>query len=219
LRKKKIVHRDLGARNLLVSQEDGKYVVKIADLGLSREVQEDFYDAKNSTFPVKWSPPEVIERRHFTSKSDVWSFGIVLWEIFMYGKIPYSSLSNSETVQFVLSGKRLDKPTICPEEVYKVMLQCWHIDPERRPSFKSLFDQLVLILRVVVQTGASISSSPPPGAADSQSVYHTPVITVNVNNVDANANANDNDNSSSEDESDSESSGSNSESENSQEDS
>jgi len=143
-----------------VAQEDNVYVVKIADLGLSREVKNDYYDATtSSSFPVKWSPPEVIERRHFTTKSDVWSFGIVLYEIFERGKVPYSAMSNSETVEYVLKGNRLEQPSLCPEQVYKLMLQCWDIDPDRRPSFKVLFDQLKLIGRVVksVGIGGSIS--------------------------------------------------------------
>jgi len=146
LGKNNIVHRDLSARNLLVSETDGRFVVKVADLGLSRETADDYYVATDSAFPVKWSPPEVIEHRTFTTKSDVWSFGVVMWEIFEFGKVPYSSMSNSETIASVMKGYRLPQPSNCPNEVYQLMLKCWNINSDERPSFKDLFDQLTAIL-------------------------------------------------------------------------
>jgi len=125
-------------------------------------------------------PMIVIERRHFSAKSDVWSFGIVLYEIFEFGKVPYSTMSNSDTMEFVLSGKRLEKPSICPEQVYKLMLQCWDLDAEKRPSFKTLFDQLKLIGRVVKSVG--VGGVIRKDFTSSQSIYHSeaPVTTIPV---------------------------------------
>jgi len=138
-----IVHRDLAARNLLVTQSDGRFTVKIADLGLSRQVENDVYHASDKSFPVKWSPPEVIEHRQFTTKSDVWSFGVAMWEIFEFGKIPYPALSNTDTVDYVLSGKRLPQPKNCPDEIFQIMQQCWLSSPQERPTFKILFEDLL----------------------------------------------------------------------------
>jgi len=106
-----LVHRDLAARNLLVHKEDGKYIVKVADFGLARHLTGNYYTSTTSMFPIKWSAPEVLKFEKFSAKSDVWSFGIVLWEIFEYGKDPYFEYSsNKDTVEAVLAGHRLSKP-------------------------------------------------------------------------------------------------------------
>jgi len=122
----------------------------VADLGLSREIVTgvDVYQAKDSMFPVKWSPPEVIEYRQFTHKSDVWSFGVTLWELWSFGKVPYSSMSNSETVAAVLKGERLDQPLDCPGSIFKLISSCWAADPSARPSFQYLHEQLTHIVKV-----------------------------------------------------------------------
>jgi len=143
---KNIIHRDLGARNLLVSEADGRYVIKLADLGLSREVKDDLYQATDNTFPVKWSPPEVIERRQYTSKSDVWSFGICVWEIFEFGKLPFATMSNQEALEHILQGNRLPRPTKCPDSVYDLLQCCWRYNPVERPTFTWIYLKISEIL-------------------------------------------------------------------------
>jgi len=130
----------------LVTETDGRYVVKIADLGLSREVQDNLYESSDDTFPVKWSPPEVIKYRQFSSASDVWSFGIALWEIFEFGTVPYPTMSNMECVENILQGYRLPKPERCPNELYNLMRQCWSPLPDDRPKFPEIFSITTQIL-------------------------------------------------------------------------
>jgi len=145
LEKMNVIHRDLGARNLLVANIDELYVVKISDFGLSREVSDSYYLASDGIFAVKWAAPETIAHRYFSHKSDVWSFAVVLWEIFEYGKLPYISMSNEETAKQVLNGYRLPQPDTCPSEVYNIMMECWNEDPEKRPDFKSIYEKLSAI--------------------------------------------------------------------------
>jgi serine/threonine protein kinase len=121
---KQFVHRDLALRNLLVTSKEGKYVVKVADLGLSRSTSEKgFYQSQDAVFPVKWTAPESIQYRKFTSKSDVWSFGIVLWEIYSFGATPYPGMNNEQTADQVQRGYRLSSPEGTPESIYNIMLK------------------------------------------------------------------------------------------------
>uniref|UniRef100_K1QIS8 non-specific protein-tyrosine kinase n=1 Tax=Magallana gigas TaxID=29159 RepID=K1QIS8_MAGGI len=124
LEKRKFIHRDLAARNCLVGQST---VVKVADFGLARYVIDDEYTSSTGTkFPVKWAPPEVLSYTRFSSKSDVWAYGVLMWEIFTGGIMPYDKMKNVEVVDYVChSRQRLEKPASCPEKIYKVMLQCW----------------------------------------------------------------------------------------------
>eukprot|EP01117_Protostelium_nocturnum_P002624 TRINITY_DN133_c0_g1_i3.p1 TRINITY_DN133_c0_g1~~TRINITY_DN133_c0_g1_i3.p1 ORF type:complete len:700 (+),score=220.02 TRINITY_DN133_c0_g1_i3:265-2364(+) len=147
LEDKKIIHRDLAARNLLVTEVDGKFLVKIADLGLSRESDSSIYQSKEPTsLPIRWSPPEVIQSNSYSHHSDVWSFAVSLWEIFEYGKEPYSGMSNVRTVQAVLfEGFRLARPLYCPESIYNLMLRCWRENPAERPSFEEIWKELTEI--------------------------------------------------------------------------
>eukprot|EP00027_Filamoeba_sp_ATCC50430_P007235 CAMPEP_0168546232 /NCGR_PEP_ID=MMETSP0413-20121227/3387_1 /TAXON_ID=136452 /ORGANISM="Filamoeba nolandi, Strain NC-AS-23-1" /LENGTH=619 /DNA_ID=CAMNT_0008576393 /DNA_START=488 /DNA_END=2344 /DNA_ORIENTATION=- len=149
LEQKNIVHRDLGSRNLLVTETDGRYVVKVSDFGLSRQVEENdaVYSSKEGVFPVKWSPPEVINFRQFTSKSDVWSFGVTMWEIFEFGRVPYPTMSNEECVVQVMKGYRLPQPETCPDPVYTIMMSCWNNDPSLRPGFKLIHESLTKALK------------------------------------------------------------------------
>jgi len=138
-----IVHRDLSARNLLVKQEDGGYVVKVADFGLSRFLESDYYiSSKKSRFPLKWTAIEAVKFGKYSSKSDVWSFGVVLWEILEYGAEPYFGMDSNEIKEFILKGNRLACPQLCPETLYLMLLKCWSEDPTQRPTFKELFDNL-----------------------------------------------------------------------------
>ncbi|KAK2154274.1 hypothetical protein LSH36_272g02041 [Paralvinella palmiformis] len=135
------VHRDLATRNCLVGNE---MVVKIGDFGMSRDVYStDYYRVGGQTMlPVRWMPPESILYRTFTVESDVWSYGVVLWEIFTYGKQPWYELSNHEVIQHVQNGKQLHCPRDCPEDLYKIMLGCWKRQPSERHTMKEIKKKL-----------------------------------------------------------------------------
>lgn len=136
LEQHKLLHRDLAARNILVMTEEQ---VKISDFGLSR--LQEYYKLQPESneqvqLPVKWYALESLTRQSFTSKSDVWSFGITMWEIFTYGReIPYKDIKNSEVVSHLEQGHRLGKPDKCPEKVFEIMKSCWDKDPIKRASF------------------------------------------------------------------------------------
>ena len=127
------VHRDLATRNCLI---DSKLNVKIADFGLSKDVHsKDYYRlGEKSLLPIRWMPPEAIVFSKFTTQSDIWSFGIVLWELFSSGAQPYYTLSNEEVVDYVTSEKVLRCPVDCPSELYDLMLDCWATNPDERPT-------------------------------------------------------------------------------------
>lgn len=113
--------------------------VKVSDFGLSRYVLDDEYTSSlGSKFPVRWSPPEVLLYSKFSSKSDVWSFGVLMWEVFTFGKMPYERFSNSEIVEQIIKGVRLYRPQLATEKVYSVMLSCWEEKADDRPTFRHL---------------------------------------------------------------------------------
>lgn len=135
------IHRDLAARNCLVGSEN---VVKVADFGLARYVLDDQYTSSGGTkFPIKWAPPEVLNYTRFSSKSDIWAYGVLMWEVFTCGKMPYGRLKNTEVVERVQRGIILERPKQCYKEVYEIMRKCWSHSPEDRPSFRVLKEQLV----------------------------------------------------------------------------
>jgi serine/threonine protein kinase len=133
------VHRDVAARNCLVSAGT---VVKIADFGLSRVLasEGDQYVMKNrGKLPFRWMALESLEFRRFTVKTDVWAFGIVLWEIWTFGTVrPYSGIEPRDLVEQLRRGRRLNQPRDCPDSVFDVMLTCWSTDPRERPAFSEL---------------------------------------------------------------------------------
>ena len=138
LASKNCVHRDLAARNVLLAQ--GK-IVKICDFGLARDIMHDSnYVSKGSTFlPVKWMAPESIFDNLYTTLSDVWSYGVLLWEIFSLGGTPYPGMMVDSTFyNKIRSGYRMAKPDHATSEVYEIMVQCWNSEPEKRPSFYHL---------------------------------------------------------------------------------
>uniref|UniRef100_A0A673AB97 Platelet-derived growth factor receptor alpha n=1 Tax=Sphaeramia orbicularis TaxID=375764 RepID=A0A673AB97_9TELE len=146
LASKNCVHRDLAARNVLLSQ--GK-IVKICDFGLARDIMHDNnYVSKGSTFlPVKWMAPESIFDNLYTTLSDVWSYGILLWEIFSLGGTPYPGMVvDSSFYNKIKSGYRMSKPEHAPLDVYEVMMKCWNSEPEKRPSFLGLSDTVSSLL-------------------------------------------------------------------------
>ncbi|KAK3095299.1 hypothetical protein FSP39_012959 [Pinctada imbricata] len=140
LEEQKIVHRDLAARNILVQNMDQ---VKISDFGLSRAYMEEknYYQAsKGGRWPIKWYAPECVNYGKFTHKTDVWSFGVTLYEMFSWGEQPYGDKKGIEVMQFIESGKRLSRPEDCPDTCYEMMLKCWAKEPEKRPTFGDLFE-------------------------------------------------------------------------------
>uniref|UniRef100_A0A8C2ZSN5 Platelet-derived growth factor receptor alpha n=1 Tax=Cyclopterus lumpus TaxID=8103 RepID=A0A8C2ZSN5_CYCLU len=146
LASKNCVHRDLAARNVLLSQ--GK-IVKICDFGLARDIMHDNnYVSKGSTFlPVKWMAPESIFDNMYTTLSDVWSYGILLWEIFSLGGTPYPGMVvDSSFYNKIKSGYRMSKPELAPDDVYEMMMKCWNSEPEKRPSFQGLTDSVSSLL-------------------------------------------------------------------------
>ncbi|KAJ7986984.1 hypothetical protein DPEC_G00334040 [Dallia pectoralis] len=135
------VHRDLATRNCLVGEN---LLVKIGDFGMSRDVYStDYYRVGGHTMlPIRWMPPESIMYRRFTTESDVWSLGVVLWEIFTYGKQPWYQLSNNEVIECITQGRVLQRPRSCPKEVYDLMLGCWQREPYMRHHIKEIYSLL-----------------------------------------------------------------------------
>jgi hypothetical protein len=139
---KHFVHRDLAARNVLVVDVN---FVKISDFGMSRAmgVGNDYYRAEAAgKWPLKWYAPECIYFYKFTTKSDVWAYGITLWESLTYGSKPYEGLHGQEVIQYLENGERLECPVECPESVYSLMRACWEFETEKRPPFSLIKDTL-----------------------------------------------------------------------------
>ncbi|XP_036300219.1 ephrin type-A receptor 2 isoform X2 [Pipistrellus kuhlii] len=140
------VHRDLAARNILVNSN---LVCKVSDFGLSRVLEDDpeaTYTTSGGKIPIRWTAPEAISYRKFTSASDVWSYGIVMWEVMTYGERPYWELSNHEVMKAINEGFRLPTPMECPSAIYQLMMQCWLQERARRPKFAdivSILDKLI----------------------------------------------------------------------------
>uniref|UniRef100_A0A7N6B890 Fibroblast growth factor receptor n=1 Tax=Anabas testudineus TaxID=64144 RepID=A0A7N6B890_ANATE len=141
LASKKCIHRDLAARNVLVTEDN---VMKIADFGLARDIHHiDYYKkTTNGRLPVKWMAPEALFDRIYTHQSDVWSFGVLLWEIFTLGGSPYPGVPVEELFKLLKEGHRMDKPSTCTHELYMMMRDCWHAVPSQRPTFKQLVEDL-----------------------------------------------------------------------------
>ncbi|XP_078524575.1 megakaryocyte-associated tyrosine-protein kinase [Lissotriton helveticus] len=136
LESKKLVHRDLAARNILVSEDN---IAKVSDFGMARV---DTKQQDSTVLPVKWTAPEALKHNKFSTKSDVWSYGILLWEVFSYGRAPYPKMSLKEVSEEVEKGYRMAAPEECPPAIYSLMSSCWEADPGKRPSFKKLKDKL-----------------------------------------------------------------------------
>uniref|UniRef100_A0A8C9U5L0 Fibroblast growth factor receptor n=1 Tax=Scleropages formosus TaxID=113540 RepID=A0A8C9U5L0_SCLFO len=145
LASKRCIHRDLAARNVLVTDDN---VMKIADFGLARGVHHiDYYKkTTNGRLPVKWMAPEALFDRVYTHQSDVWSFGVLMWEIFTLGGSPYPGIPVEELFKLLKEGHRMDKPSNCTHELYMKMRECWHAVPSQRPTFKQLVDELDQLL-------------------------------------------------------------------------
>ncbi|CAG9764929.1 unnamed protein product [Ceutorhynchus assimilis] len=145
LESKKYVHRDIAARNVLVSSET---CVKLADFGLSRWMGSDqsYYRASKGKLPIKWMSPESINFRRFTTASDVWMFGVCIWEILMLGVKPFQGVKNNDVIGKIENGERLPLPESCPPRLYSLMSQCWAYEPSKRPAFREIREILQEIL-------------------------------------------------------------------------
>ncbi|XP_023405478.1 fibroblast growth factor receptor 3 isoform X8 [Loxodonta africana] len=172
LASQKCIHRDLAARNVLVTEDN---VMKIADFGLARDVHNlDYYKkTTNGRLPVKWMAPEALFDRVYTHQSDVWSFGVLLWEIFTLGGSPYPGIPVEELFKLLKEGHRMDKPANCTHDLYMIMRECWHAVPSQRPTFKQLVEDLDRVL-TVTSTDEYLDLSVPfeqysPGGQDTPS--------------------------------------------------
>jgi proto-oncogene tyrosine-protein kinase Met len=146
LSQQKFVHRDLAARNCLL---DLNLCVKIADFGLSRDIYEkNYYRIKNNfcKLPIKWMSPESIEKQIFNTKSDVWSYGVLVWELLTRGTTPYQQIKNNLIFDHLKKGNRLPKPNYCPKSVYVILLECWSENPISRPSFANINERIKRII-------------------------------------------------------------------------
>ncbi|KAL3172717.1 hypothetical protein MRX96_012764 [Rhipicephalus microplus] len=140
----KYVHRDIAARNVLVSSHD---CVKLGDFGLSRWVEDhSYYKASRGKLPIKWMAPESINFRRFTAASDVWMFGVCMWEILMLGVKPFQGVKNNDVIGRIEDGERLPLPPDCPPRLYSLMSQCWSYEPSKRPCFRDVKQVLSEIL-------------------------------------------------------------------------
>ncbi|XP_071447294.1 tyrosine-protein kinase CSK [Hetaerina americana] len=144
LESRKVVHRDLAARNVLISEEG---VAKVSDFGLARD---ENFTLEGGKLPIKWTAPEALKHGKFSNKSDMWSFGILLWEIYSFGRVPYPRIPLSEVVKHVEKGYKMEAPDGCPPEVYDIMKRAWDLQPEKRPSFKEIETKLGLLKAITV---------------------------------------------------------------------
>ncbi|CAH1776165.1 unnamed protein product [Owenia fusiformis] len=163
LESRRFVHRDLAARNCMVSS---KKVVKIGDFGLSRDIYSDKYyvdETLSRPLPVRWMAPESLLDGKYSSMSDVWSFGVLMWEVHTRGGTPYADIDSYAIKYFITSGQRLEKPPLTPDDVYAIMWYCWDKDSHSRPTFKDLVEMIGIIL----QEGSS-GSGPSSVRADDQ---------------------------------------------------
>merc|ERR1719319_1770094 len=160
LSQRRCVHRDLAARNVLVADQG---VVKIADFGMARDLHDSDYYRKvgEGKLPVKWMSPESLFQRVCTTQSDVWSFGILLWEIVTWGDSPYKTVASLDALMELLkAGCRMSKPPGCPSDVYSVMSRCWSYQPELRPTWSSLVSELHM-QHLQTRPGEYLELSPP----------------------------------------------------------
>ncbi|XP_052902250.1 tyrosine-protein kinase Fer-like isoform X2 [Anopheles moucheti] len=143
LESKNCIHRDLAARNCLIGNEN---IVKISDFGMSREEEEYIVSGGMKQIPIKWTAPEALNFGKYTSLCDVWSYGILVWEIFSRGDTPYSGMSNSMARERIDEGYRMPTPEGAPPEMYRLMLKCWSYEPESRPHFDEIYSVVDALL-------------------------------------------------------------------------
>ncbi|XP_029165129.1 proto-oncogene tyrosine-protein kinase ROS-like [Nylanderia fulva] len=157
LEEQRYVHRDLACRNCLISTKDREHrIVKISDFGLARDIYErnSYYMEGGTPLPVRWMAPESLKYKKFTSQSDVWAFGVLMWEITSLGQLPYVAIHNSKIKEHVCAGNKLSKPRNCPDKLYELMQSCWNI-VNQRPSFKLCLENIET-LKVEIQDAVLI---------------------------------------------------------------
>lgn len=137
LEEKGIVHRDLAASNVLIADDN---IAKVSDFGLAKKIMDEIQSA--GRIRIKWTAPEAIKDKIFSNKSDMWSFGILLWEIFSFGRVPYPRIPVNDVLSYVSHGGQMEKPEGCPDEIYKLMRHAWNLDPTLRPTFKETLVKL-----------------------------------------------------------------------------
>lgn len=159
---KNIIHRDLALRNLLATEISGRLEVKVSDFGMAKmiEGQDSYYKSESNHHPIKWCSIgncrsellfdhlETLKYGKYTLQSDVWAYGILLWELFSFGAAPYPGMTNVEAAEKVLEGYRMPSPENCPSEIYTIMTKCWNENPKERPTM----DQIVLQIKSVLKT-------------------------------------------------------------------
>ncbi|KAM8939285.1 LOW QUALITY PROTEIN: tyrosine-protein kinase ZAP-70 [Pelodytes ibericus] len=171
LEENNFVHRDLAARNVLLVNQ---HYAKISDFGLSKALAPDnsYYTARTGgKWPLKWYAPECINFRKFSSRSDVWSYGITMWEAFSYGQKPYKKLKGTEVLNFIEKDERLPCPTNCPKEMYQLMLDCWIFKMEDRPNFEKVETRMRLFHYSNAKDHEGGASAPVPDTKEEEKYY------------------------------------------------
>ncbi|XP_024082782.1 leukocyte tyrosine kinase receptor isoform X3 [Cimex lectularius] len=166
----RFIHRDIAARNCLLTSKGPGRVVKIADFGMARDIYRADYYRKGgkAMLPIKWMPPEAFMDGIFTTKTDVWSFGVLMWEVMSMGYMPYTGCTNREVMQLVTNGGRLAPPTNCPSQLYGIMTQCWQPNPDNRPGFPLILERLGYCMQDpdVIKAPLPDYTKPPPSELD-----------------------------------------------------
>jgi serine/threonine protein kinase len=118
--------------------------MKVGDFGMARATEEGIYKTKTAMLPIRWTAPECFKYGAYDSHCDVWSFGILLWELFSYGSVPYAGMSNEQVEAAIMTSYRMPCPDNCPEEIYALMLECWNEAPKLRPNFFTIYQKIQL---------------------------------------------------------------------------
>lgn len=170
---KGVIHRDLALRNIMVTygNEKDRFIAKVGDMGLAMK-SNDSEGAEEAALPIRWAAPECYLKQEFSTASDVWSFGIVLYELFTNGQTPYKGLMNKQVIEKVREGYRLEKPNDCPTEVYRLMRMCWEEDPAKRPTFVQLFEELERIGREVKLDAVIVDDEPVKSGKEEEPIYN-----------------------------------------------
>ncbi|CAJ0932662.1 unnamed protein product, partial [Mesorhabditis belari] len=147
---KKIIHRDVAVRNVLIT---GQNLAKLADFGLCRESNSLFYTSRGGRLPIKWMAPESLKTAEFTEKTDVWSFGVLLWELYTFGNSPFVSIDAEDVFEHIKKGNRLEMPEDSPELIKALSFQCWAFDPIDRPNFEKIRSLLYKSLEIEASDG------------------------------------------------------------------
>uniref|UniRef100_A0A914DC22 Protein kinase domain-containing protein n=1 Tax=Acrobeloides nanus TaxID=290746 RepID=A0A914DC22_9BILA len=151
-----MIHRDLAARNILLTDD---YVAKISDFGLCCTCDDTliYQASRRKKLPLKWLSIEALTERKFSEKSDVWSLGVLIYEILSGGKVPYVTIDNDELLKFLQEGNRLKCPEDTPEEINELLLQIWDQEPENRPNFEELVEKFRDMLNVATKSYGYLS--------------------------------------------------------------